>query len=189
MDRRPLVATVGIVTVTTSPSDHVPLSATINEPCSAPPAHPKVATWVVLHRFYPIAVAELWRTARRVAADPMGRLAIAKEVLHGAAMLTKRRAAAVGAETVPERLHWALLAFRGHRQGRPGVALVRKAASAFSTLARWLPAGSDYDNPQLLGDLVANLAAESLNTEILEMIRKAGLLPRRAVPSSPSSMP
>ncbi len=136
--------------------------------------HPKVATWVVLHRFYPIAVAELWRTARRVAADPMGRLAIAKEVLHGAAMLTKRRAAAVGAETVPERLHWAFFAFRGHRQGRPGVALVRKAASAFPTLARWLPAGSDYDNPQLLGDLVANLAAESLNTEILEMISEGG---------------
>ncbi len=113
LDRRPLVATVGLVTVTTSPSDHVPLSATINEPCRAPPLHPKVAAWVVKHRFFPVAVAQLWRTARHVPVGPMARLAAAKGGLHAAAVLTKRRAAAVGAETVPEKLHWALLAFRG----------------------------------------------------------------------------
>jgi endonuclease/exonuclease/phosphatase family metal-dependent hydrolase len=174
MDRRPLVATIGIVTVTTSPSDHVPVSGTINEPIDAPPMHPKIATWIVQHRFFPAAVAQLWRTARLVPGSPMERLAVAKEVLHGAAILTKSRASKVGAETVPERLHWALLAFRGLRSGRPGWPLARKAAAAYPHLCQWLPEGPEFENTHLLGDLVASLAADSLNTEILEMISAGG---------------
>ncbi len=97
----------------------------------------------------------------------MARLAVAKEVLHGAAYLTKKRAAEVGAETIPEKLHWAMLAFRGLRLGLPGVHLVRRSAAAFPVLRPWCPEGADHHDSHKLGDLIANLAAESINTDIL----------------------
>ena len=120
LDRKPRVATIGLITTMTSPSDHVPISVVIEEPGRGPPPFPTIPPWIVKHRFFPIAVAQLWRTARHVPASPMARLDIAKDVLHGAAILTKRRAAEVGAETVPEKLHWSLLAFLGLRLGKGG---------------------------------------------------------------------
>jgi hypothetical protein len=65
-------------------------------------------------------------------------------------------------------MHWALLAFRGLRLGCHGVHLVRRSAAAFPALRHWCPEGVDHRNTHKLGDLIANLAAESLNTDILE---------------------
>ena len=174
LDRKPRVATIGLITTMTSPSDHVPISVVFEELGRGPPPFPTIPPWIVKHRFFPIAVAQLWRTARHVPASPMARLDIAKDVLHGAAILTKRRAAEVGAETVPEKLHWSLLAFRGLRLGKGGAHLVRRAAAAFVGLAAWLPGGPDHNDPHKLGDLVANLAAESINIEILDTIADGG---------------
>jgi hypothetical protein len=168
LDRKPMVATFGLISDLTGPSDHIPITAKFFAPPEGPPLHPSIAPWVTRHRFFAGAVAQLWRTARHVRAGPMARLDIAKEVLHGAAVLVKRRAAEVGAETVPEKLHWALLAFRGLRAGGEGLLHLRRAAGAFSDLLPWLPGGSANGDSQLLGDLVADLAAKSLNLDIFE---------------------
>ena len=104
----------------------------------------------------------------------MARLAAAKGVLHAAAVLTKRRAAAVGAETVPEKLHWTLMAFRSLRAGTAGRFYLRKAAAAFPELAHWLPGGNSAGDYHKLGDMVADLTARSLSTDILESIADEG---------------
>jgi hypothetical protein len=64
------------------------------------------------------------------------------------------------------------LAFRGLRLGPRGSHLVRRSAAAFPALLAWCPEGADHLDNHKLGDLVANLAAESLNTDILETIHE-----------------
>jgi hypothetical protein len=174
LDRRPVVATYGVISNTLSPSDHIPVTVKFFPSPAGPPLHPTIPPWVAKHRFFPTMVAQLWRTARYVPGGPMERLAVAKEVLHAAAILTKAKAGEVGAESTPERLHWALAAFRGLRAGAAGVPHLRRAAAAFPDLVSWLPGGIDADNFHKLGDLVADLAAKSLNTDILESIADEG---------------
>jgi hypothetical protein len=134
LDRRPVVATFGLITDTTSPSDHIPVTAKFFPPPSGPPQHPSIPPWVAKHRFFALAVAQLWRTARYVSVGPLARLTIAKEVIHAAAIIAKKKAAEVGAESVPEKLHWALMAFRGLRAGEAGRFHLRQAAAAFPDL-------------------------------------------------------
>jgi hypothetical protein len=174
LDRKPMVATLGLIMDTTTPSDHIPVTVKFFPPPAGPPSHPTIASWIAKHPFFPIAVTQLWRTARHVRAEPMARLSIAKEVLHAAAIAVKKKAEEVGATTIPEKLHWALLAFRGLRMGDAGRFHLRRAAGAFPDLASWLPGGTSADDPHKLGDLVADLAAKTLNTDILETMTDEG---------------
>jgi endonuclease/exonuclease/phosphatase family metal-dependent hydrolase len=174
LDRQPLVATFGLVTDTLSPSDHVPVTVKFFPPPTGPPSNPSIAPWVAKHRFFAPAVAQLWRTARHVRGGPLVRLETAKGVLHAAAIITKQKAAEVGASTISEKLHWALLAFRGLRMGAAGLFHLRRAAAAFRDLSPWLPGGAEAGALHKLGDMVADLAAKSLNTDILEAIADEG---------------
>ncbi len=69
LDRRPRVATIGLITTTTSPSDHVPVSVVLGSPARAPPPHPTMPSWIAKHRFFPAEVARLWRTAKHISAQ------------------------------------------------------------------------------------------------------------------------
>jgi endonuclease/exonuclease/phosphatase family metal-dependent hydrolase len=174
LDRHPVVATYGIVTNTLSPSDHIPITVKFFPAPAGPPVHSSIPAWVAKHKFFPSAVAQLWRTACHVPGGPMARLAVAKEVLHAAATITKAKAGEIGFESTPERLHWALSAFRGIRAGAAGLPHLRRAAAAFPDLIPWLPGGINAGDLHKLGDMVADLAAKSLNTDILEAIADEG---------------
>ena len=169
IDRRPIVATVGLVAATTGPSDHVPVSASIFAPWTTPPAHPTVPPWVLKHPFFPTAAADLWRLVRNRTVDPMVKMQLAKGILHAAAVATKKQAGLVGASTVPEKLHWAMLAFRGRRLGEAGAHLCRRAVAAFPALRPLLPDSNDAGDHHLLSDLIADLAAKSINIDITEV--------------------
>ena len=49
-----------------------------------------------------------------------------------------------------------------------------RAAGAFSDLLTWIPGGTANGDSQLLGDLVADLAAKSLNLDIFEALTDDG---------------
>jgi exonuclease III len=175
LDRHPLTSTVGLVTVMTSPSDHVPVSTCFSPPSSGPPEFPGIPVWVTKHAEFPGAVEEMWGCVKHLVMNPMERLTLAKDILHSAAVLTKRKAAEIGANTTAEKLHWSLLAYRGVRRGADGDSLVHRSAAAFPVLGDWLPSGSRRGDTVHLAKLIAELSANHFDEEIAEVEADAQL--------------
>jgi len=117
----------------------------------------------------------------------MARLGMAKSILHSAAVVTKRLAAAIGANTTPEKLHWALLAYRGARQGLAGDKLLRRAAAAYDLLRDWLQGGPQAGNLESLAKVVADLSARHFDEEIVA-VQTEGELSRPKVRSRLSQL-
>jgi endonuclease/exonuclease/phosphatase family metal-dependent hydrolase len=169
LDRHPLTSTFGLVTVLSSPSDHVPVLTCFSPPSTGPPEFPCIPVWVTKHAEFPGAVGRMWDCVKHLVLNPMERLGMAKSILHSAAVLTKRLAAAIGAENTAEKLHWALLAYRGARQGRDGDGLVHRSAAAFPLLRDWLPNGKHSGNIEPLAKLIADLSTKHFDEEIAEV--------------------
>ena len=166
LDRRPQTTTVGLVTDLTGPSDHVPVRVCFGPPSLGPPEFPCIPGWVAKHPELPGAVGRMWACVRHRSMGPMARLEMAKAILHSAAVVTKRLAAETGANTTAERLHWALLAYRGFRQGHAGAALLRRAAAAYPVLRAWLPGDAGAGSLEGIAKIVADLSAAHLDEEI-----------------------
>ena len=111
----------------------------------------------------------MWSCVKHLEMDPMARLEMAKSILHSAAVVTKRLAAAIGANTTAEKLHWALFAYRGVRQGHAGDKLLRRAAAAYALLQDWLPDGTRAGDLAALAKVVADLSARHFDEEIVEV--------------------
>jgi hypothetical protein len=94
---------------------------------------------------------------------------MAKSILHSAAVITKHKAATIGADSTAEKLHWSLLAYRGARQGHVGDRLVRRSAAAYPLLQDWLPNGKHSGNIEPLAKLIADLSAKHFDEEIAEV--------------------
>jgi exonuclease III len=169
LDRHPQTSTIGLVTVMSSPSDHVPVSTCFSPPSSGPPEFPCIPVWVTKHAEFPGAVGRMWECVKHLALGPMERLGLAKSILHSAAVITKRKAAEIGAASTAEKLHWSLLAYRGARQGHDGERLVRRSAAAFPLLKDWLPNGKHSGNIEPLAKLIADLSAAHYDEEIAEV--------------------
>ena len=159
---------MGLVTDLTTPSDHVPVFVNFVSPSLGPPEYPSIPSWVAKHHEFPGAVGRMWACVKHREMGPMARLEMAKSILHSAAVITKRLAASIGANSTAEQLHWALLAYRGFRQGLAGASLLRRAAAAYTVLKDWLPGGPGADDMAGLAKLVADLSAKHFDEEIVE---------------------
>ncbi len=166
LDRRPQTSTVGLVTDLTSPSDHVPVLVCFSPRSVGPPEFPCIPGWVAKHPEFPGAVGSMWSCVKHRVVDPLARLEMAKSILHSAAVITKRKAAAIGANSTAEKLHWALLGYRGFRQGLAGAKLLRRAAAAFILLKDLLPGGRLENDMEGIAKLVADLSAWHFDEEI-----------------------
>jgi hypothetical protein len=167
LDRRPQTTTVGLATDISGPSDHIPVRVCFGPPSAGPPEFPCIPGWVAKHPEFPGAVARMWACVKHRKLDPMERLEMAKSILHSAAVVTKRLAAEIGANTTAERLHWTLLAYRGFRQGPSGAALLHRAAAAYPRLKDWLPGVTGAGSMEGIAKLVADLSATHLDEEIV----------------------
>jgi hypothetical protein len=175
LDRKPQTSTVGLVTDLATPSDHVPILVSFSPPSDGPPEFPNIPSWVAKHSEFPGAVGRMWACVEHLEMNSMDRLGMAKSILHSAAVVTKRLAAATGAHSTAEKLHWALLAYRGARQGYTGVKLLRRAAAAYAPLQEWLPEGIRSGDLEALAKVVADLSARHFDEEIVEVQSGGGL--------------
>jgi hypothetical protein len=129
----------------------------------------------------------MWSCVKHLESNSMARLGMAKSILHSAAVVTKRLAAAIGANSTPEKLHWALLAYRGARQGIAGDKLLRRAADAYALLRDWLQDGPQAGNLDSLAKVVADLSARHFDEEIVA-VQAGGELSRPKVRSRLSQL-
>ena len=118
LDRHPHTAADGIVTNPKEPSDHIPVTARLRAPATAPTEWRSTPRWITAHPKFNEHTCD-FIDVLPTCESAMASIPALQDLLQDAALGTKGAAKEVGTRSSHEVVYWLLLALRGARSGNP----------------------------------------------------------------------